>query len=67
MHEFELIKNYFEKLSKKSPSALNLNDDVFFDKKNKLAVSIDTYIEGQTKYLNAILDKIAKKIRITNA
>ena len=46
MHEFELIKNYFQKLSTKSPSALNLNDDVFFDKKNKLAVSVDTYIEG---------------------
>jgi thiamine-monophosphate kinase len=46
MHEFELIKNYFQKLSKKSSSALNLNDDVFFDKKNKLAVSVDTYIEG---------------------
>jgi len=35
MDEFELIKNYFQKLSKKSPSALNLNDDVFFDKKNE--------------------------------
>ena len=46
MHEFELIKNYFQKLSKKSPSALNLNDDVFFDKKNKLVISVDTYIEG---------------------
>ena len=46
MHEFELIKNYFQKLSKKSPSALNLNDDVFFDKKNKLVVTVDTYIEG---------------------
>jgi len=46
MHEFELIKNYFQKLSKKSPSALNLNDDVFYDKKNKLVVSVDTYIEG---------------------
>ena len=46
MHEFELIKNYFQKLSKKSPYALNLNDDVFFDKKNKLVVSVDTYIEG---------------------
>ncbi|MDA9105217.1 thiamine-phosphate kinase [Candidatus Pelagibacter sp.] len=46
MHEFELIKNYFQKLSTKSPSALNLNDDVFFDKKNKLVVSIDTYTEG---------------------
>ena len=46
MHEFELIKNYFQKLSIKSPGALNLNDDVFFDKKNRLAVSVDTYIEG---------------------
>ena len=46
MHEFELIKDYFQKLSKKSPSALNLNDDVFFDKKKKLAISVDTYIEG---------------------
>jgi len=46
MYEFELIKNYFQKLSKKSRSALNLNDDVFFDKKSKLAVSVDTYIEG---------------------
>ena len=46
MHEFELIKNYFQKLSTKSPSALNLNDDVFFDKKNKLVVSVDTYTEG---------------------
>ncbi|MDB9937252.1 thiamine-phosphate kinase [Candidatus Pelagibacter sp.] len=46
MHEFELIKDYFQKLSKKSSSALNLNDDVFFDKKNKLVVSVDTYTEG---------------------
>ena len=46
MHEFELIKNYFQKLSKKSPSALNLNDDVFFDKKKSLVISIDTYNEG---------------------
>ena len=46
MHEFELIKNYFQKLSKKSPSSLNLNDDVFFNKKNNLVVSVDTYTEG---------------------
>ena len=46
MHEFELIKNYFQKLSKKSPGSLSLNDDVFFDKKNKLVVSVDTYTEG---------------------
>ena len=46
MHEFELIKNYFQKLSIKSSSALNLNDDVFFDKKKRLVVSVDTYTEG---------------------
>ena len=33
MDEFDLIKNYFQKLSKKSLGSLNLNDDVFFDKK----------------------------------
>ena len=53
MHEFELIKNYFQKLSKKSPSALNLNDDVFFDKKNKLVVSVDTYIAVSYTHLRA--------------
>ena len=46
MHEFELIKKYFKKLSTKSLAPLNLNDDVFFDKKNKLVVSVDTYTEG---------------------
>ena len=47
MHEFELIKKYFSKLSKKSQSSLNLNDDVFFDKLNNIAVSVDTYNEGR--------------------
>ena len=46
MHEFELIKKYFSRLSSINKSALNLNDDVFFDKKNKLIVSTDTYVEG---------------------
>jgi len=46
MHEFDLIKNYLQKLSKKSVSSLNLNDDVFFDKKKQLVVSVDTYTEG---------------------
>ena len=47
MHEFELINKYFSKLSQNSPSSLNLNDDVFFNKTNKIVVSIDTYIEGK--------------------
>jgi len=47
MNEFELIEKYFSKLTNKNKSSLKLNDDVFFDKKNKIVVSIDTYIEGK--------------------
>ena len=46
MNEFALIQKYFKKLTYNNPSALNLNDDVFFDKKNNLVVSSDTYVEG---------------------
>src|SRR5210317_1341676 len=46
MHEFDLIKNYFSKLTKNNKSALNLNDDVFFDKIKELVISVDTYNEG---------------------
>jgi thiamine-monophosphate kinase len=62
MHEFELIKNYFQKLSKKSPSSLNLNDDVFFDKKNRLVVSVDTYTEGNHFINFKKPDLVIKKI-----
>ena len=33
MHEFELINQYFSKLTSNNKSSLKLNDDVFFDKK----------------------------------
>ena len=46
MHEFELIKNYFSNLTTKNKSAIKLNDDVFFDKKKGLVISVDTYVEG---------------------
>ena len=46
MHEFDLIKKYFSKLSKLNKASLDLNDDVFFDKKKSLVISIDTYNEG---------------------
>ena len=46
MNEFELIKKYFVNLANKSKKSLNLNDDIFFDKNNGLAISIDTYNEG---------------------
>ena len=46
MHEFDLIKKFFSNLSKFNKSSLDLNDDVFFDKKKSLVISIDTYNEG---------------------
>ncbi len=62
MHEFELIKNYFTKISKKNKSALNLNDDVFFDKKRGVVISVDTYNIG-THFLNFNSpDLVIKKI-----
>jgi len=64
MHEFELIKNYFSKISKKNKSALNLNDDVFFDKKKGIAISVDTYILGyhfiDFKYPDLVIKKILR-------
>ena len=64
MDEFELIKNYFQKISKNNPSAKKLNDDVFFDKKNKLVVSVDTYNEGthfpNFKYPDLLIKKIIR-------
>ena len=44
MNEFEIISNLKKII--KNPSALNLNDDVFFDKKKNLVASIDTYNES---------------------
>jgi len=43
MKEFKIISNYLRKLTKNNVSSLDLNDDVFFSKKNKLVVSVDTY------------------------
>ena len=64
MDEFELIKNYFQKISNNNPNAKKLNDDVFFDKKNKLVVSVDTYNEGvhfpNFKNPNLVIKKIIR-------
>ena len=43
MNEFKIINNYFKVLSRKNPPAINLNDDVFFDKKSGIVISVDTY------------------------
>ena len=62
MHEFDLINNYFFKIAKKNKSALNLNDDVFFDKKRGVVISVDTYNLG-THFINfKSPDLVIKKI-----
>tara|TARA_B100000579_G_scaffold39834_1_gene27838 strand:+ start:152 stop:1111 length:960 start_codon:yes stop_codon:yes gene_type:complete len=64
MDEFKLIKKYFQKISKNNSSAKKLNDDVFFDKKNKLVVSVDTYNEGihfpNFEYPDLVIKKVIR-------
>ena len=62
MHEFDLINNYFFKIAKKNKSALNLNDDVFFDKKKGVVISVDTYNIGMHFYDFKSPDLVIKKI-----
>tara|TARA_Y100000287_G_scaffold129548_1_gene104887 strand:- start:88 stop:1047 length:960 start_codon:yes stop_codon:yes gene_type:complete len=62
MHEFDLINNYFLKIAKKNKSALNLNDDVFFDKKKGVVISIDTYNIGTHFFNFKSPDLVIKKI-----
>ena len=62
MHEFELINKYFSKLSSNNKSSLNLNDDVFFDKKRGVVISIDTYNIGTHFYDFKSPDLVIKKI-----
>ncbi len=64
MHEFQLINNYFSKLSKNNKFALNLNDDVFFDNKKGIIISVDTYNVGNHfinfKYPDLVVKKILR-------
>jgi len=64
MHEFDLIKKYFSKLSFNNKNSLNLNDDVFFDRSKRLVVSVDTYINKfhffNFKKPNLVLKKILR-------
>ena len=64
MDEFELIKKYFQKITNNNPGAKKLNDDVFYDKKNKLIVSVDTYNEGihfpNFKYPSLVIKKVLR-------
>ena len=64
MHEFEIIKRFFSKLSSGNKHSLNLNDDVFFNRSKKLVISVDTYVEGihfiDFKYPELVIKKILR-------
>ena len=45
MKEFNIIKTYLRPLSKDNYGAMNLTDDVYFDLKKNIAISVDTYVE----------------------
>ena len=51
MNEFAVIKKYFSNLSKNNKGSFDLSDDIFFDYKKKIGISIDSFIEG-THFLN---------------
>ena len=62
MNEIQLIDKYLKKLTKRHSSSLGLNDDIFFDRSKKLAISIDTYVE-KVHFLDfKAPDLIVKKI-----
>ena len=46
MNEFNIINSYLKNLSSNNKGAFNLTDDIFFDTKKNIAISIDTYVEG---------------------
>ena len=51
MNEFSVIKKYLSNLSKNNRGSFDLSDDIFFDYKKKVGISIDCYVEG-THFLN---------------
>ena len=62
MDEFTLIKKYIKPLSITNPGSLDLSDDIYFDSKKGIAISLDTYVEG-VHFINAYNPKkFLKKI-----
>ena len=57
-----IINDYLKKLSKNNKYSLSLNDDIFFDDLNQLAISSDCYNEG-IHFLNFLKpDLVFKKV-----
>ena len=46
MNEFDIINKYLKPLIKKDSCALDLSDDIYYDFRKKIAISVDTYVHG---------------------
>jgi len=64
--EFSVIKKYFSNLSKNNKGSFGLSDDIFFDYKKKIGISIDSYVEG-THFLNFKNPKLVIKKALRGA
>ena len=62
MNEFSLINKYLKSLSLNNPSALKLSDDIFYDSKKGIAISVDTYVEGVHFIDSSDPNKFLKKV-----
>ena len=62
MDDDNIISKYLKYLAANNPSSLNLNDDVFFDKKKGVVISVDTYNIGTHFYDFKSPDLVIKKI-----
>ena len=67
MNEFSIIKKYFSDLSKKNKGTFGLSDDIFFDYKKKIAISLDVRngfiaLSGWKKQTNIPAIDFVKKI-----
>ena len=60
MNEFEVINKYLKPLSLKKRGTFNLKDDIFYDFKKKIAISIDTYVHG-VHFISSDPEKCIKK------
>ena len=61
MNEFQIVKKYLKSLTNKNHSALNLSDDISYDRSNGLSISVDTYVHG-VHFLSTEPNKFVKKI-----
>ena len=64
MNEFLIIKKYLSKLSQGNRGSLKLSDDIFFDYKKGIAISVDTFVEKvhflDFKNSNLVIKKILR-------